>query len=245
MNLKTMRWSRIALAGAAVLSCAPRPAASQILMVLLFGDKLSSESLQIGIKLDRAFTNLTELDGADMRSGWAFGAFGEIPLSARWSLQPELTMTTPGGAMTFIGDPTGVPGLDGLFSEVSVTRKLSYSNLVLPLKANLGRFAIGIGPQVSYLRKAEDFYEGLVTGEDQFTLESDIVDTLNRWDVGLAAKVEFYLKPERGMQSPRIHIARFLGLTDIVRDNTGNPVKGWGISIGIGIPVGTNSDEPS
>ena len=124
MNLKTMRWSRIALAGAAVLSCAPRPASSQILMVLLFGDKLSSESLQIGIKLDRAFTNLTELDGADMRSGWAFGAFGEIPLSARWSLQPELTMTTAGGAMTFVGDP---PGLDGLLPVRTSSRSTQTS----------------------------------------------------------------------------------------------------------------------
>ncbi len=245
MNIETKKWARTALAGAAILSCAPNSASSQILIVLLFGDKLSSESLQIGIKLDRAFTNLTELDGADMRSGWAFGAFGEIPLSEQWSLQPELTLTTPGGSKTFIGDPTGVPGLDGLFSEVSVTRKLSYSNLVLPLKVILGRFAVGVGPQLSYLRKADDIYEGLVTGEDEFTLESDIVETLNHWDVGLVAKVEFYLKPERGMRSPRIHISPFLGLTDIVRDNTGNPVKGWGVSIGLGIPVGAGSDESS
>jgi len=42
--------------------------------------------------------------------------------------------------------------------------------------------------------------------EDRFTLESDIVATLNRWDVGLAGKVELYLKPEDGMLSVRLHI---------------------------------------
>jgi len=226
-----------------LLIALPSAASGQILLVLLFGDKLSNENLQVGIKLDRAFTSLTELDGADVRSGWAFGAFAEVPLSGQWSLQPELTLTTPGGAKTFVGDPTGDTDLDGLFSEVSVTRKLAYSNLVLPLKVNAGRFAIGVGPQFSYLRSAMDVYEGLVTGEDQFTLESDVVETFNRWDVGVTAKVEFFLKPERGMQSPRIHVAPTFGFTDLVVNNAGSAVKNWGISIGVGIPVGTGDGE--
>jgi len=128
---------------------------------------------------------------------------------------------------------------------VGVTRKLAYSNLVLPVKVNLGRFALGIGPQFSYLRSAKDIYEGLVSGENQFTLESDVVDGLNRWDVGLAGKVEFLLKPERGMRSARVHVASTFGLTDVVKDNTGNAVKNWGVSIGIGVPVGASNDDGS
>ncbi len=239
----TRRVIAAAAAALALTALAPAAASSQVLLVLLFGDKLSNENLQVGIKLDRAFTGLTELDGADVRSGWAFGAFGEIPLNERWSLQPELTLTTPGGAQSFVGDPTGVPELDGVFSDVSVTRRLSYSALSLPVKVNLGRVALGVGPQVGYLRKADDVYEGLVAGGDEFTLESDIVDTMNRWDVGLLGTVEYLLKPDRGMKSARIRVSPYLGFTDTVKDNTGSPVKGWGVSLGIGIPVGTNADE--
>jgi hypothetical protein len=152
-------------------------------------------------------------------------------------------MTTPGGSSTFIGDETGVPDLDDLFSEVSVTRRLSYSNLQAFLKFKPGPVAIGVGPQLSYLRKAQDVYQGLVTGEDAFTLESDIVETLNRWDVGLAANIEWYLKPDRGMKSLRLHITPFLGLLDTLKDNTGNAVNNWGVSVGVGIPVGASSDE--
>ena len=71
MKTKTTKWARIVLAGTAVLGFAPSPVSSQVLIVLLFGDKLSNESLQIGIKLDRAFTNLTELDGAASRPRWS------------------------------------------------------------------------------------------------------------------------------------------------------------------------------
>ena len=240
---RTSRSLATVIGAALLMTALPSAASGQVLLVLLFGDKLSSENLQVGIKLDRAFTSLTELEAADVRSGWAFGAFGEVPLNEQWSLQPELTLTTPGGAQTFVGDPTGNPTLDGVFSEVSVTRKLAYSNLVLPLKVNLGRFAVGVGPQISYLRSADDIYEGLVTGGDEFTLESDIVDTLNRWDVGLAGKIEILLKPEQGMRSARIHVAPTFGLTDIVKDNTGTAVKGWGVSVGIGFPVGASGDE--
>jgi len=138
-----------------------------------------------------------------------------------------------------------VPELQGIVSEISVTRRLSYSNLSLPVKVRVGRVAIGVGPQVSYLRKAHEVREGLLTGVDPFTVESDIVDSLNRWDFALAGKIEFYLKPERGMKSARIHVAPYVGFSDIVKDNVGSPVKNWGVSLGLGIPVGTSSDEPS
>jgi hypothetical protein len=243
MGTKTKKWASILVTCASALALTPSPASSQVLLVLLFGDKLSTESFQIGIKLDRAFTSQSELDGADVRSGWAFGAFGEIRLNDSWSLQPELTLTTPGGSGSFIGDETGVPELDAVFSDVSVTRKLSYSNLQMFLKVKPGPVAIGVGPQLSYLRKAQDVYQGLVTGEDAFTLESDIVEIMNRWDVGIAANLEWYLKPDRGMKSLRVHVTPFLGLIDTIKDNTGNSVNNWGVSVGVGIPVGASSDE--
>jgi hypothetical protein len=113
------------------------------------------------------------------------------------------------------------------------------------LKFKPGPFAIGVGPQLSYLRKAQDVYQGLVTGEDTFTLESDIIEGLNRWDVGLAANLEWYLKPDRGMRSLRIHVTPYLGMLDTVKDNDGDPVKGWGLSVGVGIPVGASSEDSS
>ncbi len=36
-----------------------------------------------------------------------------------------------------------------------------------------------------------------------------------------------------------------LSSPDVVKDNTGNAVKNWGVSIGIGVPVGANNDDGS
>lgn len=62
--------------------------------------------------------------------------------------------------------------------------------------------------------------------------------TLNRWDVGLAGRVEVYLKPEDGMFSVRLHIAPCLDLTDVSKDNTGEAREGLGRLVRDGNPDG-------
>jgi hypothetical protein len=214
----------------------------QVLLAILFGDKLSTETFQLGIKLDGAFTGLTEVTDADTRFGWAFGAFGEIKLSDTWSLQPELSMTAPGGAKEFLGTPPGDPRLEEIFGDVLQTRKMSYTNLSFLVKLKTGRFGIGFGPQVGYLRKAEDVYEGKVIDVGDFTMTKDVVDEHNRWDVGLTALLEFYLSPEKEMLSPRIHVTPYLGLSDTLKDNPGDAVKNFGVQVGIGFAVGGGSE---
>ena len=217
-------------------------AQGQVLLAILFGDKLSTENFQMGIKLDRAFTTLSEVDGADYRQGWAFGAFGEIKLSDKWALQPELSMTAPGGAQEFLGSPPGDPNLDEVFENVLVTRKMSYTNLSFLVKYKAGRFGIGVGPQIGYLRKAEDFYEGKATGVGKFTLTKDVIDDHSRFDFGITANLEYYLAPEKAMKSMRIHVVPYFGLTDVLDVNSGDAVKNFSIQVGIGIPVGAGSE---
>jgi hypothetical protein len=218
-------------------------AQGQVLLAILFGDKLSTENFQLGIKLDAAFTNLSEVEGAAYRRGWAFGAFGEINLSDKWSLQPELSMTAPGGAQEFLGSPPGDPELDEVFEDVLVTRKMAYTNLSFLVKYKAGRFGIGFGPQMGYLRKAEDVYEGKATGVGDFTLTKNVIDDHGRFDFGLTANIEYFLSPEKKMLSPRIHITPYFGLKDTLEDNSGNAVKNFSIQVGLGIPVGGSSDS--
>ena len=221
-----------------VLGARVEPAQGQVLLAVLFGDKLSTEKFQLGIKLDGAFTGLSEVSGADTRFGWAFGAFGEINLSDHWSLQPELSMTAPGGAEEFLGSPPGDPRLDDVFEDVMVTRKLSYTNLSFLVKYKTGRFGIAVGPQVGYLRKAEDLYEGTVTGGGDFTLTKKVIDDHSRWDFGLTANLEYYLSPEKEMRSTRLHVTPYFGLTDTLSDNAGEAVKNFGVQVGVGFAVG-------
>ena len=101
----------------AIVFCLNATAHSQALLILLFGDKLSTENFQMGINFSIALPNINGIDGTSINTGWAFGMFGEIKINETWSLQPELTLKTPGGAkdLPYIG--TGDPAVDSIITD--------------------------------------------------------------------------------------------------------------------------------
>ena len=71
----------------------------QALLIILFGDKLSTETFQMGINASLGYSGLNGTVGnADYRTDWAFGAFGEIKFNDMWYLHFDFTITTPAGA---------------------------------------------------------------------------------------------------------------------------------------------------
>jgi hypothetical protein len=218
-------------------------ASAQALLIILFGDKLSTEKFQMGINADVSYTNLNGYDGTKYRWDWAFGAFGEIRLNDHWSLQPEITVKTPAGAKEIPGLNPGNPILDSLFNGVSVTRKMNYLTLPIYVKYKTGKFGFALGPQIGYLTGATDYYEGSTIVGDQFTLQKGVTGLHNRWDAGATVLLDFIFKPQKKMRSMRLGLKYYIGLTDIVKDNPGDAVTNSIFLLSLGIPVGGSDEE--
>jgi len=217
---------------------------AQVLLALLFGDKLASDTLQLGIVFDVSGSDMNGAAGTKMLPGIAFGMFIEQKLGEKWSLQPELILKSPAGAKKYAGGDPGNPCLDELFTgDGSVTRELAYFSLPIFIKYRIKSFGILAGPQISYLRNATDIYEGTTTGENEFTLKKDIKESLNRWDVGFSIGLEFSLQPTKKLRSMRIHVKYYQGLLDVVKDDSGGAVNNYAIMVGIGFPVGGGSKD--
>ena len=219
-------------------------AQGQALLVLLFGDKLSTEKFQVGINADVGWTGQTNLLDSSTRFSWAFGAYGEVKLGERWRLQPELTLKTPAGAEgLFAGEagnpfaPTGNEDIDEVIDTGRVTRSLNYISVPVFAKYLLGPLGIGGGGYVAFLTGATD---ELKSDVDQGTirLNDGAKDQLNTVDAGLIFSLDFSLKPEAEMRSIRINGKLYYGLTDTVKDNPGESVKNWMLFLGLDIPVG-------
>ena len=122
-----------------MLIAAPLHAASgQAILIILFGDKLSTEKFQLGINADLTWSDLSGISDTKMRMSWSFGAYGEIKLSNHWRLQPELTIKTPAGAKNLMAGAPGnpfVPVGDTLVDEAlatgTITRSTQY--ITVPL----------------------------------------------------------------------------------------------------------------
>ena len=218
---------------------------AQALLIILFGDKLSTDKFQMGINADLVWSGYTGLGSNSPRSSWAFGAYGELKLSSHWRLQPELTIKTPGGAKNLdvnttpgpFDMPTGDAALDSIRDASTLTRSTNYVTLPLLVKYVAGPVAFSAGPQIGFLTGATDRLEGEVDRGD-LTLETGSKDFLNSFDAGLVGGISFALDPGRQMRSLRIDAKFYYGLTDVVKDNAGAAARNWMFFIGLDIPVG-------
>ena len=66
---------------------------------------------------------------------------------------------------------------------------------------------------------------------------------LNRWDAGVTGIIDYFFKPEKNMRSLRLSLTYYYGLTDMLKDNTGDAWNNSIFLLSIGIPVGASSDS--
>ncbi len=209
---------------------------SQVLIALLFGDKLTSEKFELGIRLAGNWQDLTGLQGTSGRFSIGFGIYGTLKLSEKFSLQPELLFKDPRGAEGVPPDMFGNPNLDPLLENAAVTAKLAYVSLPVLFKYHLSpKFSLGFGPQIGYLSSAKKEYVAQVYTEEDLVFKDDIKSKLNAWDFALAFNLEYRLMKKRAVQ---IGLRYYLGLTDIYKDNPGDPVRNSVVQVYIGIPIG-------
>lgn len=243
-RLKVRSWVTTCLTAVLLLGF-QQTADAQALLILLFGDKLSTEKFQLGINADLVWSGYTGAGSYDPRFSWAFGAYGEIKLSERWHLQPEITLKTPAGAnnlaVTTVGspfqEPTGDATLDSIRDASTLERSGNYITIPVLLKYVAGRFHIGAGGSVGFRTSSNDRLVGDVE-RGALTLEASSTDSLNTVDSGLIASLSFALKPEMKMRSLRVDAKFYYGLTDTVKNNEGDAIRNWALFVGLDVPVG-------
>ena len=144
---------------------------AQALLMLLFGDKLSTEKFQMGINASGSASTIAGLSNADYRINWAFGAFGELKFNEDWFLHFNLTVKTPGGAKNVQPFEDIIPEIDTLTKDISITRSFNYITLPVFIKYRLGPIKVGLGGQVGYLTGATEIYSGYTFLDDELTME--------------------------------------------------------------------------
>jgi hypothetical protein len=215
---------------------------AQALLMLLFGDKLSTEKFQMGINAAVTASDIAGITDAKFRYSWAFGAFGEVKFNEDWFLHFNLTAKTPGGAKNVQPFEDIIPAIDTLTTDISITRSFNYITLPVYIKYRLGPIKIGVGGQIGYLTSASDVYSGYTFLGDDLTMDRDIRDKLNHWDAGVTGIIDYYLNQEAKMKSMRISLTYYYGLMDILKDNPGDPWKNSVFMLSIAIPMGGSDD---
>ena len=219
-----------------------QPAQGQVLLGILFGDKLASERFHIGLNVGANFADLSGTDGTQLKPGLLLGLVAEWKVAGDFYLQPELLPFYNAGAK---GMPTLIEGapppLDSLVADKSAQRNLNYFEIPVILKygALERRLHLGVGPQVGFLLSAAAIFNGVINRE--ITVREDMEDSLNSFDAGVAFHVEYKLKDNPFAAS--ITARYYLGLTDTIKDNPGDAVYNRVLSVFGSIPIGGGPKE--
>ena len=192
------RWRHAAsLAGLTVLLCfSPARASAQVLMGMLFGQLLSSETFNVGFEVGINFATLDGMKGAERMNQGVFGLFADWRFSQHVHLGGSVLPVSARGAKGLDPVMTGDASFDSQVANGTMERKLSYVDIPILLRYAPNRekgFRVGAGPQIGFRTGATDRYDAKTTGGSKFTAERDIEGRVPGVDFGLSFDVEYRL----------------------------------------------------
>ncbi len=215
---------------------------AQILITLLFGDKLNSPNIEFGLHAGANISTLSNIEGAKYVSNLNLGFFFDFRLSDKWSFHPEVLVKSTSGAKGLQTYEVGDPELDQLLIGSDLERQIGYIQVPILIKYKL-KYGFGIegGIQPALRTSVYDVFTDEIFEKDDFRFKNNIKSDFTSLDFGLTAGISW--RPGKDQKGMTI-IARFtLGLVDILKDNPGKPQKNRAFAVGALIPIGVKKAE--
>ncbi|MCU7552312.1 PorT family protein [Chitinophagaceae bacterium LB-8] len=225
--------------GTVLLSFLFNFAPAQVVIALLFGDKLNTGKLEFGLVVSPAFTNFTNTV-SNARSGLNLALYFNIHPDNKFFLHVEGVGKGAFGAKDIIPYPTGNDTLDHLFSTGSVERKIQiFSMPVLVRYKMTDLFFAEVGIQPSLRLKAKDFFNTKIMENDlDYTIK--VTKELPRLDFGVAGGLFYKFRKDK--KSMGLGIRYYYGLIDFNKTQEGTQSNtAW--LLNVTIPVGTGKSS--
>ncbi len=152
---------------------------SQVMWMVIFGDKLSNDKIQSGANISVSLANFAGLSDAQYQPSWALGGYTEITIDSHWKLQPEFVFKSPSGASNLESyyQISGLP--DSLVSESRVYADIINFSIPIYLKYKTKYVGFGIGPQFSLAYRAKLIEKGKTVYGNDLELKDNLKSATN------------------------------------------------------------------
>lgn len=224
------------LAGIILLSCLCEIGSAQVVIALLFGDKLNTGNLEFGLVVTPGLTGISNMQGK-RRTNLSLGIYFNIHPDSKFFIHAEGIAKGSFGAEGLIPYSVGNDTLNDLFAHGSVERKIKAFSLPI-----LGRYAITpkffaeAGIQPNMLLKSKDIFTSKVN-DNELTYTTNISDQVTLLDFGFAAGIFYKFRKDK--RSMGIGLRFYQGVVDIMKTPAGTQVNSaWYLNITI--PIGAS-----
>ncbi|PWA06345.1 porin family protein [Flavobacterium laiguense] len=209
---------------------------AQVLISLIFGDKLNSPKIEFGLEGGANFSTISNLDETKNRTDLNLGFYFDFMLkNPSWAISTGVIVKSTLGASELKVYSLNNAELDNAFDGGSVDRKISYFNVPLMLKYKFdNRIYVKAGTQLGLLSRAYDEFNNKYEGED-LEYKHNIRDQIHVIDAGLAIGAGYRLLGGNGMN---IGFNYYHGLVPVMKGNLSPNQYHRSFYITLGIPVG-------
>ena len=184
------------------------------LLVLIFGDKAATEKFNFSIVGGLNISGISNMPDNHSVLGPNFGLGINMKLSEKLYLKPEFKPINPRG---FKGNSSLLTGtvVDGPFANVPTERSLNYIDVPVLLHYQIfDKVLFGLGPQINFLTKAQEKFEG----KNDATYDQNIKDKLNKTDYGITAALTYQMVTKRNGKGINVQLRYYQGLTDVYKN---------------------------
>lgn len=219
----------------------PKVGDSQVLISLLFGDKLNSEKIEFGlIGGDNISFLLTQPESHGM-GNFNLGFYFHFKLTQRSFLSTGVLVKSNVGATGMETYPLGDAEFDSVYAGGTLTKKLHYFYvpIMYQYRFNNNRWYLEGGFQVGLRGKANDIFDQEALGGD-LTFTTSIKNEIRHLDAGLLGGAGYKFKKE--VKSIALGVNYYYGLVNVSLVE-GEKIMNSSIYIYVKIPIGANAKK--
>lgn len=210
---------------------------SQILIALVFGDKLNNEKLEFGMNVGLNSSTISNANARQNHNGLNIGLNFVYKFSENWCVNPALYFSYPMGARDLPIYETSDTNLNKVLHKGTMERELSYFSLPVTLRYRLfGLTYFDFGPQFCLNTNAEDIFTVDIDDEGNVIHTQNVRKDHKLFDAGLTAGFTQKIRKENGVS---LKLRYYYGLLDISKKE--ELQYNSSIYFSVGIPIGGNS----
>jgi len=218
---------------------------SQVLITLLLGDKLNTESLKFGLEGGVNWTQITGMETKSLARKWNLGFYFDIRLKNQWYLNTGVLVKSNMGvdeltandlaflnATIYTDDSINNNPLSGSYSQ-----KMNY--FLVPVLAKYkfkNNFYIAAGPQFGLMYKAWIQFDSDIEGNEA-NIKQYNKDDINRIDAGIMGSFGYSFWGGAGLS---IGVKYYEGFVNVYKGTSGT--RNRSIFITATMPIGASQE---
>jgi len=211
---------------------------SQILMSILFGDKLNSDGLEFGLEVGLNSSNISGLDAGKRLSALNLGFYFDIRLKNHWYLYTGVLAKSRLGANKLSEEDLAFLSITPYEQEGTYSQRINYFLLPAFLKYSFSnRIYLETGPQFGVRNKAWVEFNAK-TDDSNLRIRDFNKGAINFLDAGWVIGTGYKLRPDSGIT---IGIKYFSGFTNVYKERAGS--RNNSIFLKANIPIGAHKSE--